>query len=41
VESIVDIWSPQYAVVVFYAALILVLTIKPTGLFGKREARAQ
>jgi branched-chain amino acid transport system permease protein len=41
VESVVDIWSPQYAVVVFYAALILVLTIKPTGMFGKREARAQ
>jgi branched-chain amino acid transport system permease protein len=41
VESIVDIWSPQYAVVVFYAALVLVLIIKPTGLFGKREARAQ
>jgi len=41
VESVVDIWSPQYAVVVFYAALVLVLTIKPTGLFGKREARAQ
>src|SRR6266700_1536473 len=37
VESVVDIWSPQYAVVVFYAALVLVLTIKPTGLFGKRE----
>jgi branched-chain amino acid transport system permease protein len=41
VESIVDIWSPSYAVVVFYAALVLVLTLKPTGLFGKREARAQ
>ena len=41
VESIVDIWSPSYAVVVFYAALVLVLLIKPTGLFGKREARAQ
>jgi branched-chain amino acid transport system permease protein len=41
VESVVDIWSPQWAVVVFYAALVLVLTIKPTGLFGKREARAQ
>jgi len=37
----VDIWSPSYAVVVFYAALVLVLIIKPTGMFGKREARAQ
>jgi branched-chain amino acid transport system permease protein len=41
VEAVVDIWSPQWSVVVFYAALILVLTIRPTGLFGKREARAQ
>jgi branched-chain amino acid transport system permease protein len=41
VESVVDIWSPQYAVVVFYAALVLVLTIRPRGLFGKQEARAQ
>jgi len=41
VESVVDIWSPSYAVVVFYAALVLVLIIKPTGMFGKREARAQ
>src|SRR5262244_3180326 len=40
-ESVVDIWSPNWAIVVFYAALILVLTVKPTGLFGKREARAQ
>jgi branched-chain amino acid transport system permease protein len=41
IEAVVDIWSPQWSVVVFYAALVLVLTIKPTGLFGKREARAQ
>jgi branched-chain amino acid transport system permease protein len=41
VESVVDIWSPSWSVVVFYAALVLVLTVKPTGLFGKREARAQ
>jgi branched-chain amino acid transport system permease protein len=41
VEALVDIWSPQWSVVVFYAALVLVLTIRPAGLFGKREARAQ
>jgi branched-chain amino acid transport system permease protein len=41
IEAVVDIWSPQWSVVVFYAALVLVLTIKPTGLFGKKEARAQ
>jgi branched-chain amino acid transport system permease protein len=41
VEAVVDIWYPQWSVVVFYAALVLVLVIRPTGLFGKREARAQ
>jgi branched-chain amino acid transport system permease protein len=40
-ESVVDIWSPNWAVVVFYAALVLVLTIRPKGLFGRREVRAQ
>jgi branched-chain amino acid transport system permease protein len=41
VEAVVDIWSPSWSVVVFYAALVIVLTFRPTGLFGKREARAQ
>jgi branched-chain amino acid transport system permease protein len=41
VESLVDIWSPNWAVVVFYAALVIVLTVRPTGLFGRREVRAQ
>ena len=42
VEAVVDVvWSPSWAVVVFYGALVLVLTFKPTGLLGKREARAQ
>jgi branched-chain amino acid transport system permease protein len=41
IEAVVDIWSPQWSVVVFYAALVLVLTLKPNGLFGKKEARAQ
>ena len=41
VESIVAIWSPDWSVVVFYAALVVVLTIRPQGLFGQREARAQ
>jgi branched-chain amino acid transport system permease protein len=41
-ESVVDVvWSPNWAIVVFYAALVLVLVIRPTGLFGKAEARAQ
>ena len=41
VEAVVDIWSPTWSVVVFYAALVLVLTFRPQGLFGQREARAQ
>jgi branched-chain amino acid transport system permease protein len=41
VEAVVDVvWSPSWSVVVFYAALVLVLTLRPTGLFGKKEARA-
>jgi branched-chain amino acid transport system permease protein len=41
VEALVDIWSPTWSVVVFYAALVIVLTIRPAGLFGRRAARAQ
>ena len=40
-EAIVDIWSPTWSVVVFYVALVVVLTFRPQGLFGQREARAQ
>ena len=40
-EAIVDIWSPTWSVVVFYVALVAVLTFRPQGLFGQREARAQ
>jgi len=40
-ESLVTIWSPNWAVVVFYVALIAVLTLRPTGLFGKQAVRAQ
>lgn len=41
VESLVDIWSPNWAIVVFYAALVIVLTVRPSGLFGRRAVRAQ
>jgi branched-chain amino acid transport system permease protein len=41
VESVVDIWQPTWAVAVFYGALVLVLLIRPTGLFGQRLTRAQ
>jgi branched-chain amino acid transport system permease protein len=40
-EALADIWQPNWAVVVFYVALVLVLTFRPTGLFGRRGARAQ
>jgi branched-chain amino acid transport system permease protein len=41
VEAVVDIWSPTWSVVVFYAALVVVLTFRPDGLFGRRAVRAQ
>ncbi len=40
-ESVVDIWQPTWAIVVFYGALVLVLLIRPTGLFGRKAVRAQ
>jgi len=40
-ESLVDIWSPDWAVVVFYLVLVLVLVFRPAGLFGRSTARAQ
>jgi branched-chain amino acid transport system permease protein len=40
-EALVDICSPDWAVVVFYVALVLVLAIRPSGLFGRAPARAQ
>ena len=38
-ESLVDIWQPQWAIAVFYAALVLVLLIRPTGFFGTPRGR--
>ncbi len=40
-ESVVDIWSPNWAILVFYAALVVVLTVRPAGLFGRQAVRAQ
>jgi branched-chain amino acid transport system permease protein len=34
-------WSPTWAPLVFFAALVLVLSIRPQGLFGSSVARAQ
>jgi len=40
-ESVVTIWYPTWAVAVFYAALVLVLVIRPNGFFGQKAVRAQ
>jgi branched-chain amino acid transport system permease protein len=40
-ESLVDIWQPNWAVAVFYLALVIVLVVRPTGLLGRPETRAQ
>jgi branched-chain amino acid transport system permease protein len=34
-------WSPTWAPLVFFAALVVVLSIRPQGLFGATAARAQ
>jgi branched-chain amino acid transport system permease protein len=41
IESVVDIYSPNWASVVFYAALIIVLIVRPAGLLGKSAVREQ
>jgi branched-chain amino acid transport system permease protein len=41
IESVVDIWSPNWAIVVFYAALVIVLIVRPAGLFGRSAVREQ
>ncbi|HEX9034173.1 MAG TPA: branched-chain amino acid ABC transporter permease [Streptosporangiaceae bacterium] len=40
-EEIVNIWQPTWATAVYYAVLVIVLLVRPVGLFGKHEARAQ
>lgn len=34
-------WSPTWSPLVFFAALVIVLSIRPQGLFGRAAARAQ
>jgi branched-chain amino acid transport system permease protein len=34
-------WSPTWAPLVFFAALVLVLSLRPRGLFGRSAVRAQ
>jgi branched-chain amino acid transport system permease protein len=40
-ETLVTIWQPNWAVAVYYAALVIVLLYRPTGLFGRKAVRAQ
>jgi branched-chain amino acid transport system permease protein len=40
-ESVVTVWQPTWAIAVFYAALVLVLLIRPTGFLGRKAVRAQ
>jgi len=40
-EALVDIWQPDWAVAVFYLAMVIILTVRPAGLFGRRPVRAQ
>jgi branched-chain amino acid transport system permease protein len=34
-------WSPVWSILVFYVAIVLVLSLRPSGLFGPRAVRAQ
>jgi branched-chain amino acid transport system permease protein len=40
-EELVNLWQPTWATAVYYAVLVIVLLVRPAGLFGKRSARAQ
>jgi branched-subunit amino acid ABC-type transport system permease component len=34
-------WSPTWAPLVYFGALVVVLSLRPQGLFGKAAVRAQ
>jgi branched-chain amino acid transport system permease protein len=34
-------WSPVWSTLVFFAVLVVVLTVRPQGLFGRSATRAQ
>ncbi len=40
-EAVVSIWYAEWSIVVFYAALVLVLVIRPAGFLGRKAVRAQ
>jgi branched-chain amino acid transport system permease protein len=41
INDVVSIWSPTWAPLVFFVALVLVLSVRPQGLFGRSAVRAQ
>jgi branched-chain amino acid transport system permease protein len=40
-DVIAVVWSPVWATLVYYASLVVVLSLMPNGLFGKAAVRAQ
>jgi branched-chain amino acid transport system permease protein len=40
-ESVVTVWQPDWAIMVYYVALVVVLLWRPMGLFGQKAVRAQ
>jgi len=40
-DVVAVVWSPLWSTLVYFAALIIVLSIRPVGLFGRVAARAQ
>jgi len=40
-DIVATVWSPVWSPVVYFAALLIVLSIRPVGLFGRTAARAQ
>jgi branched-chain amino acid transport system permease protein len=40
-DVVAVLWSPVWATLVYYASLIIVLSFRPNGLFGKAAVRAQ
>jgi branched-subunit amino acid ABC-type transport system permease component len=40
-DVVAVVWSPVWATLVYYASLIVVLSFRPGGLFGKAAIRAQ
>lgn len=40
-DVVAVVWSPVWSPVVYFAALVVVLSIRPVGLFGRAAARAQ